>query len=64
MRYKDIAGLSQTELNERKDTLRKELVLDRFDKASGKLLNTAAPRLKRKELAKVLTRLSEIERKA
>lgn len=64
MRYKEIAGLSQTELKERGDTLRKELVLDRFDKASGKLLNSAAPRLKRKELAQVLTRLNEIERKA
>ncbi len=64
MKYKEIAGLNQSELNERRETLRKELVLDRFDKASGKLLNTAAPRLKRKELAQVLTRLSEIERKA
>ena len=64
MKYKEIAGMSQSELRDRRDSLRKELVLDRFDKASGKLLNTAAPRQKRKELAKVLTRLNEIERKA
>lgn len=64
MKYKEIAGMGQTELRDRLESLRKELVLDRFDKASGKLLNTAAPRLKRKELAQVLTRLNEIERKA
>lgn len=64
MKYKEISGLSQKELQDRSDTLRKEIVLDRFDKASGKLLNTAAPSQKRRELAQVLTRLNEIERKS
>jgi len=62
MGYKEIAGLSQAQLMEQQVALQKELVLLRFDKASGKVLDTSMPRKKRKELAQVLTRMTEIER--
>lgn len=63
MGYKEIAGLGQAQLKEHHDGLRKELLMMRFDKASGKLLDTTAPRRKRKELAQVMTRMTEIEGK-
>ena len=62
MGYKEISGLGQAQLKEHHDALRKELLMMRFDKASGKLLDTTSPRRKRKELAQVMTRMTEIER--
>lgn len=64
MEYKELAGLSQTELKEKQVALQKELAMLRFDKVSGKVLDTAAPNKKRRELAKVLTRMSELKRNA
>lgn len=61
MAYKDITGLTQAQLNEKKDALRKELLMMRFDKASGKVLDTTAPRKMRREIAQVMTRLTELE---
>jgi len=59
MKLKEIKNLSLTELKEAESTLRREVMTMRFDHAVGKLLDTAAPRKKRKELAQVLTLLNE-----
>lgn len=62
MEYKDIADLSQTQLREHEIALRRELAMLVFEKASGKVLDTAAPKKKRVELARVLTRMTQLER--
>ena len=62
MGYKEITGLSQAKLKEHHDALRTELLMLRFDKASGKVLDSSTPKKKRRELAQVMTRMTEIER--
>ncbi len=57
MKLKELKALSVSELNKVETDLRKELMNVRFDHAVGKLLDTAAPSKKRKELARVLTLL-------
>ena len=58
MSVKEMAKLSVLELKKREKDLRKELMDMRFEHAVGKLLNTAAPGNKRKELARLLTVLN------
>lgn len=59
MSFKEIEKLSASELKKKEARLRKEVMDMRFEHAVGKLLNTASPRNKRKELAQVLTLLNK-----
>ena len=61
MGYKEFAGLTGAQLREREELLRKELLMLRFDKASGRVLDTTAPRRKRIEIAQLMTRRTELE---
>ena len=56
----EILNLNAVELRERVLELKKRLVEMRFDKATGKLIDTAMPAKMKRELARVLTRLSQI----
>jgi ribosomal protein L29 len=53
--------LNMTELRNSVVELRRKLAEIRFDKASGKLVDTSVPRKKRKELARVLTQKQKLE---
>jgi large subunit ribosomal protein L29 len=59
VKLKELKELSVDELNKIEADLRKDLMNVRFEHAVGKLLDTAAPSKKRKELARVLTLLQE-----
>ena len=60
MEFKDLAKMGVTELREEELRLRKQAMTYRFEHALGKLLNTAAPKKVRKDLARVLTRQSQL----
>ncbi len=54
--------LSPEQLRAREQELRHQLLTTRFDRAAGRLLNTAICGRHRKELSRVLTRLGELSR--
>lgn len=56
----DISKLNALELRQKALELKKRLAEFRFDKATGKLLDTAAPKKTRRELARILTRESQV----
>jgi ribosomal protein L29 len=58
MSFKDMAKLGAADLQKKEKDLRKEIMDLRFEHAVGKLLDNAAPRRKRRELAQVLTLLN------
>lgn len=51
------------ELRQKATDLKRKLAEMRFDKATGKLIDTTAPRKLRRELARILTRESQITSK-
>ena len=56
----EISKLNAIELKQKTADLRRALFGARFDKATGKLIDTAKPRKLRRELARVLTRERQI----
>jgi len=61
MKSKDLRDLKEDELKEKLDTLRRDLMNLRFKKTSGELKNPLALRGTRRDIARVLTILSEKE---
>lgn len=61
MDFKELSKLDMAALKEREQGLRKEMMDMRFEAAVGKLLNTAAPKQRRVDLARVLTRQKQLE---
>lgn len=59
----DIVKLGIVELREKAVELKKKLAHMRFDKATGKLIDTSTPRKVRRELARILTRESQLKSK-
>lgn len=58
----EISKLNLIELQDRGLQLKSKIALMRFDKASGKLLDTKAMSKAKKELARLLTRISEVRK--
>ncbi|HXW60265.1 MAG TPA: 50S ribosomal protein L29 [Myxococcota bacterium] len=56
----DILNLNMVELRQRTIELKKRLVEMRFDKATGRLLDSSLPAKVKKELARILTRQSQL----
>ena len=56
----EILKLNAVELRHKALELKKRLAESRFDKATGKLIDTSAPRKMRRELARILTRESQL----
>lgn len=52
---KSLTKLNEIELRNKANELRRKLAELRFDKATGKLLDTSAPKKLRRQLAQVLT---------
>ncbi len=59
----DIVKMSVVELREKAVELKKKIAHMRFDKATGKIIDTSSPRKVRRELARILTRESQLESK-
>lgn len=59
-----LENLNLAELRTQATELRRKIAELRFDKASGKLLDTSLPQKRRKELARVLTQQQKIEASA
>lgn len=57
----DILKMNAVELRQKTLEFKKRLAEMRFEKATGKLIDTSAPRKLRRELARVLTRETEIQ---
>jgi large subunit ribosomal protein L29 len=57
----EIFKLNSIELRQKAAELKKRLAEVRFDRATGKLVDTAAPRKMRRELARVLTRERQLK---
>jgi ribosomal protein L29 len=56
----EILKMNAVELRQRAIELKKQLAEARFNKATGKLIDTSAPRKMRRDLARVLTREAQI----
>jgi ribosomal protein L29 len=59
----DIVKMNVVELREKAVELKKKIAHMRFDKATGKLIDTSSPRKVKRELARILTRESQLESK-
>lgn len=59
-----LENLNIAELRTQATELRRKIAELRFDKASGKLIDTSLPKKQRKELARVLTQQQKIEASA
>jgi ribosomal protein L29 len=59
----DIVKMNVVELREKAVELKKKIAHMRFDKATGKIIDTSSPRKVRRELARILTRESQLESK-
>lgn len=57
----EILNLNAVELKQKTAELKKRLAEARFDKATGKLIDTSAPKKMRRELARILTRESQLK---
>jgi len=57
----EILKLNAVELRQKAVDLKKRLAESRFNKATGKLLDTSAPKKMRRELARILTRESQLK---
>lgn len=57
----EILKMNAVELRQKAAELKKRLAETRFDKATGKLVDTTVPRKMRRELARVLTRESQLK---
>ena len=58
----DISKMNAIELSRVAVELKKGFAQMRFDKATGKLMDTSAPKKQRRKLAQVLTKISEVAR--
>jgi ribosomal protein L29 len=58
----EILKMNAVELRQKAAELKKKLAETRFDKATGKLIDTTVPKKLRRELARVLTRESQVAR--
>ncbi len=56
----EILKMNAVELRQKALEIKKRLAEMRFDKATGKLIDTSAPKKLRRDLARVLTRESQI----
>lgn len=56
----EIAKMNAVELKQQALELKKRLAVTRFDKATGRLIDTSSAKKLRRELARVLTRESQI----
>jgi large subunit ribosomal protein L29 len=56
----EIVNMNAVELRQKALELKKRLAETRFDKATGRLIDTARPMKLRRELARVLTRESQL----
>ena len=56
----EIVKMNAVELRQKAIEIKKRLAETRFDKACGKLIDTASPKKMRRELARVLTRESQL----
>jgi ribosomal protein L29 len=56
----DISNLNLIELQGKAVELKKRLAELRFEKATGKLIDTSVPSKTKRELARVLTRVSQV----
>lgn len=56
----EIVKMNAVELRQRASEIKKRLAEARFDKATGRLINTSEPKKLRRELARVLTREGQI----
>jgi len=63
MKASELRNLSEQELKEKERQLRRELFNLRFQKESGQLGNTALIKKTKRDLARVLTILRELELK-
>ena len=59
----DIAKMNAIELARAAVDLKKGMAQMRFDKATGRLMDTSAPKKQRRKLAQILTRAAEVARK-
>ena len=59
MKIKEINKLSKDELQKKANTLKKDLFNFRFRKVNGQLEDTAKVSLIKKDIAKILTKLSK-----
>jgi ribosomal protein L29 len=57
----DILKLNAIEIRQKAAELKKRLAESRFDKATGKLIDTSAPKKMRRELARILTRETQLK---
>jgi len=64
MKSADVRALSDDQLQENLSSLRREAFNLRFQRASGQLESTARVRLVRRDIARILTILSERRRAA
>lgn len=62
MKIDELRGLSVDELRDKETGLRKELMQLRFQSKTGKLEQKSSLRLKKRDIARVLTAISEIVR--
>lgn len=56
----EIEKMNAVELKEKALELRKRIAQNRFEKATGKIIDTSAPKKMKRELARVLTRQTEL----
>jgi ribosomal protein L29 len=56
----DILKMNAVELKQKTLELKKRMAEMRFEKATGRLIDTSAPRKLRRELARMLTRESQV----
>lgn len=56
----DILKMNVVELRQKAVDLKRKLAETRFDKATGKLIDTSAPKKMRRQLARILTRERQI----
>lgn len=59
----EILKMNVVELRQKALELKKRLAESRFDKATGKLIDTAQPKKMRRELARILTRETQLEKR-
>lgn len=59
----EILKLNVVELREKAVELKKKIAIMRFDKATGKVIDTSTPRKTKRELARVLTRERQLQSK-
>lgn len=63
MQYKDILGKSQSEIYDTLYSIKKEQLGLRFQKSSDQMKDTAQIRRNRRDVARLMMRLSEVKNK-